>query len=49
MVDFLFSDKTGTLTQNLMEFKKVSIGKFSYGMDDGIKAKEEREVDEPEF
>ena len=32
-VDYVFSDKTGTLTCNLMEFKKMSIGTFSYGID----------------
>lgn len=30
-VHFIFSDKTGTLTQNVMEFKKFSAGNFSYG------------------
>lgn len=30
-VHFVFSDKTGTLTQNVMEFKKFSAGSFSYG------------------
>ena len=25
-VEFVFSDKTGTLTQNKMEFKKVEVG-----------------------
>ncbi len=34
-VKFIFSDKTGTLTKNYMEFKKMSIGKFSYGVDNG--------------
>lgn len=30
-VEFVFSDKTGTLTQNKMEFKKVSISGVIYG------------------
>lgn len=31
MVHQIFSDKTGTLTQNVMEFKKFSVGTFTYG------------------
>lgn len=40
-IDYVFSDKTGTLTKNYMQFKKVSIGDFSYGHDKGLEAKEE--------
>lgn len=29
-VDYIFSDKTGTLTRNIMEFKMVSIGGIPY-------------------
>lgn len=32
-VDYVFSDKTGTLTCNIMEYKKFSVGKYSYGID----------------
>lgn len=32
-VHYIFSDKTGTLTQNIMEFKKFSVGELSYGID----------------
>ena len=33
-IKFIFSDKTGTLTKNYMEFKKMNIGNFSYGQND---------------
>lgn len=32
MIHYIFSDKTGTLTQNIMEFKRISIGPFKYGL-----------------
>ena len=30
-VSHVFSDKTGTLTQNVMDFRKCSVGGVSYG------------------
>lgn len=31
-IEYIFSDKTGTLTQNIMEFKKCVVGDKSYGL-----------------
>ncbi|KAN0083007.1 hypothetical protein V8E54_002095 [Elaphomyces granulatus] len=32
-IEYIFSDKTGTLTCNMMEFKQCSIGGIQYGVD----------------
>jgi P-type E1-E2 ATPase len=34
MIHYIFSDKTGTLTQNVMEFKKFTAGEEVYGVDE---------------
>lgn len=34
MVKYIFSDKTGTLTRNVMEFKRCSVGKIIYEVAD---------------
>ena len=33
-ISYIFSDKTGTLTRNIMEFRKMSINGISFGSDD---------------
>lgn len=30
-IEYIFSDKTGTLTKNIMDFKKTSVNGQSYG------------------
>ena len=39
-VSQLFSDKTGTLTQNVMEFRKFSAGMKTYGNSEGDNTKQ---------
>lgn len=38
-IKFIFSDKTGTLTQNYMEFKKMSVGNHNYSQESSISFK----------
>lgn len=35
-VKYIFSDKTGTLTRNVMEFKKCAVGNHVYTLTDGL-------------
>ena len=50
-VEYIFSDKTGTLTCNIMEFKKFSAGKIAYGTGNKPIKKQEPNVnfDDPRF
>lgn len=36
MVKYIFSDKTGTLTRNVMEYKKCSVAGIIYGMEETV-------------
>lgn len=38
-VKYIFSDKTGTLTRNVMEFKRIAIGSVVYNIDEGLALK----------
>ena len=49
MVRYIFSDKTGTLTQNIMEFKKFSVGFESYGVSDPEKQEYEKGITNVNF
>ena len=40
-IEYIFTDKTGTLTRNVMEFRKCSIGGIMYG---GYHTKKDREL-----
>lgn len=40
-VEYIFSDKTGTLTCNIMEFRRFSAGQYSYDLPDLSDADEE--------
>ncbi len=37
-IQYIFSDKTGTLTKNIMEFKNITLNGTSYGEDRSYKA-----------
>jgi len=34
MIHYIFSDKTGTLTKNIMNFKRMTVAEVSYGCRD---------------
>ena len=38
-IDYIFSDKTGTLTRNVMEFKLMYVGNELYGNPADLEAK----------
>ena len=44
MVEYVFSDKTGTLTCNIMEFRKFTAGMRSYGLSERPTEKQESNV-----
>jgi phospholipid-transporting ATPase len=43
-IKYIFSDKTGTLTRNIMEFKRVSIAGTMYSASDSTKTEEESQL-----
>lgn len=38
-IDYIFSDKTGTLTRNVMEFKFMNVGRELYGNEEDLEVK----------
>ncbi|KAG9416448.1 hypothetical protein AC1031_000850 [Aphanomyces cochlioides] len=47
-INYVFSDKTGTLTCNVMEFRKCTVGGVSYGLGDtevGLAAKRRQNIE----
>lgn len=44
-IEVIFSDKTGTLTRNVMEFRRCSIGGVVYGGYHSVKEHEEAMLD----
>lgn len=44
-VEYVFSDKTGTLTCNVMNFKKFTAGEYAYGTDAKPKTRQEENVE----
>jgi P-type E1-E2 ATPase len=50
-VEYVFSDKTGTLTCNVMNFKKFTAGDYCYGTDSKPKKRqlENVEFEDPEL
>src|SRR5207237_402565 len=52
-INYIFSDKTGTLTRNVMEFKKLTVAGVAFEIPDGIHAnaspqQQERDKEEKE-
>ena len=48
-IEYIFSDKTGTLTRNMMEFRKCSIGGIAYGSSEDMPESMRHEGIDPSF